>query len=196
MKAWPGGKVQKIYRLRHILYDSMTWWLSSEQISLTSHPLWQHGLVVKFDKFRLRHILYDSMTWWLISENISLTSHPLWQPCLVVKFRKDIACVTPFMTAWPGGQFQKIYRWRHILYDSIAWWLSSGNISLTSHPLWHHGLVINIRKYISWRHILYDSMAWWLSTENISLTSHHLWQHGLVVNFRKYIADVISFMTG
>ena len=154
----------------------MAWWLSSENISLTSHPLWQHGLVVKFRKYiSWRHILYDSMAWWLSSENIayhilyaawpggyvSLTSHPLWQHGLVVKFRKYIADVTSFMTAWPVVT------------------------SLTSPPLWQHGL--------------YDSMTWWLSSENISLMSHPLWQHGLVVNFRKYIAYqkiyVTSFMT-
>ena len=32
------------------------------------------------------------------------------------------------MTAWPGGQFQKKYRLSHILYDIMAWWLSSENI--------------------------------------------------------------------
>ena len=70
----------------------------------------------------------------------------------------------------------------------MAWCLSSENISLTSHPLWHHGLVINFRTYISWRHILYDSMAWRLSSENTSLATHPLWQHGVVINFRTYIS--------
>ena len=56
------------------------------------------------------------MAWWLSSENI-------------------IAYVPSFMTAWPGGYVQKIYRLRHILYDSMTWWLSSEYISLTSHPL-------------------------------------------------------------
>ena len=137
-------KYQKIYRWRHILYDSIAWWLSSENISRTSHHLWQHGLVVKFRK----HIadvtsFMTAWTWWLISGNISLTLHPLWQQGLVVKFRKYIAYVTSFMTAWSGRQFPEKYRLRHILHDRM-------------------NLVIIFRKYISWRHILYDSMAWWL----------------------------------
>ena len=53
----------------------------------------------------------------------------------MVKFRKYIADVTSFMTAWPSAEVQKRYRLRHALYDSMALWLSSEKISLTSDPL-------------------------------------------------------------